>query len=597
MRMTPNALSRFSSGNTFIKVLGIFFALIVGGLITLDSLFTRTGKAFNTASDLVTHARHILGKTDTILLLAQDLQWEARNYSFTGDTNAYHEYFIVRDSLQSSTQYLQTLVTDNRYQNENTVNLQERIAGLIRFTDSSIASRRQLNNMPSNMSAYIKQHNVLHNSIKQQVDLINSEEKHLLAARRADAVTTIDSVYNIYIASGTLVLILLVGTFAFVFYHFRKRQKAEQGLIESEQRFQTLVNSTEDLAIFLTDDKGNIIDWYAGAHKVKGYDKEEVIGKNVSIFYSEEAVESGEPQRNLEMATKQGSFETEGWRIRKDGSRFWADVLITAVYDRDGKLKGFTKVTRDFSLHRMAEEETKKLLQKEKDLNHMKSNFVSIASHEFRTPLSTILSSISLLEKYRTTETQSKREQHIFRIKSSIKELVSTLDEFLSLEKIEEGKVQAKKEIFNIKELSEHLHSRFNSILKPGQVIIYKHSGDEDVFLDEVFTSHIVNNLLSNAVKYSPDSTQILFETCMEAGNLSLKVKDEGIGISEEDQKHLFERFFRASNTGSAKGTGLGLHIAKKFVDLMDGQIHVTSEINKGTEFNVIFESVCDLTE
>jgi K+-sensing histidine kinase KdpD len=147
------------------------------------------------------------------------------------------------------------------------------------------------------------------------------------------------------------------------------------------------------------------------------------------------------------MAAQQSSFETEGWRVRKDGSRFWADVLISAVYDKDRTVVGFTKVTRDFSQHKMAEEETKILLQKEKDLNRMKSNFVSIASHEFRTPLSTILSSFSLLEKYKTTETQSNREQHILRIKASIKELVGTLDGILSLEKIEEGKVEPKKRI------------------------------------------------------------------------------------------------------------------------------------------------------
>jgi signal transduction histidine kinase len=266
---------------------------------------------------------------------------------------------------------------------------------------------------------------------------------------------------------------------------------------------------------------------------------------------------------------------------------FWADVLITAIYDENGKLKGFTKVTRDFTLHKRAEEKSYLAFQKEKELNEIKSNFVSMASHEFRTPLSTILSSVSLMEFYKTTETQDKRDKHIHRIKSAVNEMVATLEEFLSLEKIEEGKVSVKNETFNIRQLAENIRSKFNAELKNNQTIEYLHTGAEHVCLDEGFLNHILSNLLSNAIKYSPENSSILFDTSIENTTTTLRVKDSGIGISPEDQKHLFERFFRASNTGSIKGTGLGLHIVKRYVELLGGTINVKSAINEGTEFTV----------
>jgi PAS domain S-box-containing protein len=587
--MPPNFSFPFRRHNNFLKVLALFLVLIIGGLITFGVMFTRARKSIVSSSTWVDHTLVVLARVDSILLLAQSVQWETRNYSLTGDSSTYKAYCQLRDSLISHAKSFKALVVDNVYQYSNAIKLEQQVGSLVRFTDESMRSKRNFTENTTYLIPLVKQHIILHDSVTNQVRLIKEEENRLLASRRADAVARIEKIYKISAAAGILIFLLLVGTFAFVFYHLQRRQRAEKELIESERKFQTLINSTEDLAIFLTDDKGNILDCYAGARKMKGYNRDEVIGKSLSIFYTEEAIQAGEPQQNLALAAQQGSFETEGWRVRKDGSRFWADVLITAVYDENKSVAGFTKVTRDFSLHKRAEEEAKSLLQKEKDLNRMKSSFVSIASHEFRTPLSTILSSVSLLEKYKTTETQSSRERHIARIKASIKELVSTLDEFLSLEKIEEGKVEPKRELFNVKELSEHLQLRFNTLLKPGQVIHYNHFGSEDVFLDEVFMNHILNNLLSNAVKYSPDATEIIFETRVESSVLTVKVKDQGIGIPEKDQKHLFERFFRASNTGSVKGTGLGLHITKKFIDLMDGEMYVNSDVDRGTEVTVMF--------
>jgi PAS domain S-box-containing protein len=590
--MKEKLLQIFVRQMSFSRLLVLFFAAILAGFVILSILFYRNNQAFNNGMALVTHTRTIIERTDSLLFLSQNLQWETRNYTLTGDSNAYQNYFSIRKAIHENTKHLVSLVWDNKNQHANAVQLRREIIQLIHFTDSSLQPRQPPGDVMNGFIKNVTQYVVLHDAINRQIKVIKSEENRLLAKRRADIYKTVASTYRIFVESGVLILILLTGTFAFVFYHFNKRRKAEKKLIESESKFQTIINSTKDLAIFMTDDSGHILDWYEGAHKIKGYSREEVIGKSVSIFYTPQAVAQGDPKKNLQIAAQQGSLETEGWRVRKDGSKFWADVLITAIYNDEGNLQGFTKVIRDFTVHKKAEDRIKYALRKEKELNQMKSNFVSMASHEFRTPLSTILSSISLLEQYRTTETQDKRDKHIQRIYASVGEMVSILEEFLSLEKMEEGKTEAKRISFNLKELVESVCAKFNNSLKAGQQIDYTHEGAEETLLDKNFTEHILTNLISNAVKYSPSGTKVFINTFVDTDKIQLRIKDFGIGISKEDQRHLFERFFRASNTGGIKGTGLGLHIVKRYIDLMEGTIRVESKADEGSEFTVILPSI-----
>jgi PAS domain S-box-containing protein len=237
-----------------------------------------------------------------------------------------------------------------------------------------------------------------------------------------------------------------------------------------------------------------------------------------------------------------------------------------------------------------SKDELTKALSKEKELGDLKSRFVSMASHEFRTPLSTILSSASLLAKYTLSEEQEKRDKHIQRIKSSVNNLTDILNEFLSLGKIEDGKVIANHIEFNIKEFVTSLCNEINGILKKGQKLMYEHSGITTVVLDPALLKNILINLLSNAIKFSGENAEINIRTSLSHNKFQLNVSDKGIGISNEDQKHLFERFFRGNNVTNIQGTGLGLHIVGKYIELLNGSISVESELEKGTEFIINFE-------
>jgi len=208
-----------------------------------------------------------------------------------------------------------------------------------------------------------------------------------------------------------------------------------------------------------------------------------------------------------------------------------------------------------------------------------------MASHEFRTPLSTILSSASLVAKYVEADEQEKRNKHIHRIKSSVNNLTNLLNEFLSIGKIEDGKISANNLDFNIKEMIASLCNEIEGIARLNQQIIYTHEGNEVIFSDPVLLRNVVTNLLSNAIKFSPEGSIIEVGSHVLKDRLVLTVKDNGLGISAEDQEHLFERFFRGTNVTNIQGTGLGLHIVSKYIEIMDGKIEFESELEKGTKF------------
>jgi PAS domain S-box-containing protein len=236
-----------------------------------------------------------------------------------------------------------------------------------------------------------------------------------------------------------------------------------------------------------------------------------------------------------------------------------------------------------------SKDELAKALNKEKDLGDLKSAFVSMASHEFRTPLSTILSSASLLAKYKLTEEQPNRDKHVQRIKSSVINLNNILNEFLSLGKIEDGKIIAHFADFDIKEFILQQCNEMTDIFKPGQAIDYVHHGKKMVTLDENLFKNVLINVLTNAAKFSAENKPIYIATKVDDHQFRFTIKDEGIGISKKDQDHLFEIFFRGSNALNIPGTGLGLHIVAKYIEMMNGKIKLKSELNKGTEINLIF--------
>lgn len=270
------------------------------------------------------------------------------------------------------------------------------------------------------------------------------------------------------------------------------------------------------------------------------------------------------------------------------GHSYTMDAFPLIEEDNEIKRAGIT--IRNISELKKAEDGLRVALDKERELGELKSRFVSMASHEFRTPLSTILTSAYLLSKYTTTEDQPKRDRHLERIISSVNTLTDILNDFLSLGKMEEGKISVRPVAINIKEFINSVINEILPVEKKGQSISYSHVGKETVTLDKALLKQIVINLLSNAIKFSTDTSQIQVKTVRDTKTFMVTVKDHGIGISPEDQKHLFERFFRGANALNIQGTGLGLHIVARYAELMNGKVSFASQLEKGTDFTVTFQ-------
>lgn len=235
---------------------------------------------------------------------------------------------------------------------------------------------------------------------------------------------------------------------------------------------------------------------------------------------------------------------------------------------------------------KVSSDDLSQALENEKGLNELKSRFISTASHEFRTPLSTILSSVSLIQRYAGAEDQDKRERHILKIKNAVSGLTEILNDFLSLGKLEEGKMSAKPALHDVFILVKEVVSDVNSIVRSGQSITYN-SGTHITMIDKQLLRNVMFNLLSNAIKFSPEGAVINVNIDFSETQIVIAVKDHGIGISDADQLNLFGRFFRGENAVAIPGTGLGLNIVTKYLERMQGTITCTSELNKGSTFYI----------
>lgn len=267
----------------------------------------------------------------------------------------------------------------------------------------------------------------------------------------------------------------------------------------------------------------------------------------------------------------------------------YASELEKKVQSRTEDLNStITALEKEVYVRKKAEEEAHKALDREKELNELKSKFVSIASHEFRTPLSTVMSSASLINQYNERGEIEKVNKHVLRIKSSVNHLTSILNDFLSLGKLEEGKMDVIKEPIDIREFLKEISEEIAPTLKTGQELHFNFmNGPDKVNSDTRILRNILFNLVSNASKYSEPNKRIYIDCSSENIGVIFAVRDEGIGIPKEDQKHMFDRFFRASNAGSVQGTGLGLNIVKRYVELLGGRISFITEDGRGSIFTV----------
>lgn len=375
--------------------------------------------------------------------------------------------------------------------------------------------------------------------------------------------------------------------------------------------------------IITIDEFGIIEQINPSALALFGYEREEVTGKNVSMLMP--MPDKARHDQYLANYKNTGvkkiiGLGREVLGQRKDGVTFpfrlgvsevkFSDRRIFTGFVHDlsrqkedeRKIKSYTEeleqkikdrtqdLIRSINELESAKEHVSALFEKERELSQLKTRFVSMASHEFRTPLSSIQLSASLIDKYASRQDSANVEKHTSKIKNAINNLTTILNDFLSLEKLEAGKVTPTVAWFDMISFAEEIVEEMQLISKQNQLIVYEHTGTSaKVLLDHNLLKNCIINLISNAIKYSGENTMIQFNTILREKELIVEVKDNGIGIPEVDKVNLFEPFFRAHNTGDIPGTGLGLNIVKRYVGLMNGTVACETEQHKGTTFTLQF--------
>ncbi|MFK7969240.1 MAG: PAS domain S-box protein [Bacteroidia bacterium] len=391
----------------------------------------------------------------------------------------------------------------------------------------------------------------------------------------------------------------------------------EKSLQNAVARLKAVIDTAID-GIIVIDSTGVIESFNPAAAGMFGYTPEEVVGKNISMLMPQPHRRQHDGYLERYHATQKPRIIGIGREVpglRKDGSVFPFRLAVSEMEFESGE-KLFTGIVHDLSKQKEADERLRRYseeleaevnkrtlelaqanerlratLDKEKELNDLKSRFVSMASHEFRTPLSTIMSSVTLIGRYEDPIYLEKRNKHISRIKAGVRNLTSILNDFLSLEKLERGKIQFIPTDFEFVPFIKQVGEEMQDVAKEGQQIQVRHTGDENsITADQTLLKNVLHNLLSNAIKYSGNDALIELNTEHREGAFHIEVRDHGIGIPEEEQSHLFERFFRAHNVSNIQGTGLGLSIVKEYVELMSGEISFSSKMNEGTSIKLVFQ-------
>jgi len=389
-----------------------------------------------------------------------------------------------------------------------------------------------------------------------------------------------------------------------------ERRAAEEQLRRSEENLRLLVDAVQEYAIFGLDPNGYVTSWNSGAHRIKGYDADEVIGKHFSIFYRDEDRKGGKPERVLAAARDQGMVEDEGWRVRKDGTQFWANVVITAVHDEHGELRGFTKVTRDISDRKKTQEIQQSLLEQyearlkaeeerrraeasyrvSQDANRAKDEFLMTLSHELRTPMTAILGWSRLLPVLPPSDPAFR--DAVAGIGRAAKLQANLIDDVLDVSRIVSGKLRLNvEEVDTLRVVSAAIETvRASSDAKGIRITTDYSPGVGTVVADATRLQQVVWNLLTNAVKYTPKEGHIDVAVYRTASHVQIKVTDNGEGIDENFLPHVFEPFRQAENpkTRTHGGLGLGLSIVRYIVEAHGGTINAESGgRGKGATFTV----------
>lgn len=595
---------------------GFAFAVLI--ILIVGFISYRTVINLQNSAKWVDHTHVVLEQLAIFSSDVKDVQRGARGFVIANSTPFIEPYLQAQTSVIKDINFLKELTIDNPTQQKKLDSLQKLMKPYLKYYDNLVEIRKNEGLEAAVKLTQTEEGKNLFDKILAIVNQMKIAENRLLDLRQKEDFEAVKSM-KIAVTGGSILAFIIIITSAFTVMRENARRKkieivlrnrnieldkllielkqSQDELAISEQKFRGMIQSVTDYSIFMLDAQGNIATWNEGAKRIKGYEAHEIIGQNFSRFYSQEDIKANKPNFILQHAIAKGSFQDEGWRYKKDGSSFWANVVITAIKNVDGELTGFTKITRDLTQHKKAEDALNELNHKLKlqtaqlilakesaeTADNLKSAFLATMSHELRTPLNSIIGFSGILKQELAGPFNDEQKKQLGMVQNSARHLLNLINDILDLSKIESGQVtldiqpfDVKSSIINAVDIIKPLAEKKNI-----EIIVNVENHFSLLISDRRRFEQILLNLLSNAVKFT-EKGSVTLHSYQDKKNLIIEIIDTGPGIPKDKISELFQPFHQLETTLSRKheGTGLGLSIVKKLLKMMHGNIEVSSELD-----------------
>jgi PAS domain S-box-containing protein len=539
----------------------------------------------------VIHTYQVLAVIDSVENNIVEAEGRQRTYLLTGETERLPLYHHNISDLSTAVAQLRHLTVDNSIQQHNLDSLESLMTARIARLEMGIDMRTQHDLAGSIEVVRQGKGALLMRSVRSQINAIKAEEQRLLEVRttRTNAASRKTRVAIIF-GNIFAVALLFVSGIAVV-RELRDRRIAEKALRESEERFRLVVANVSTYAILTLDPEGHVSTWNAGAERIKGYKTDEIIGKYFSCFYRPEDVVAGKPEAELKVATNEGRSENEGWRVHKDGSLLWANVVVTAMRGADGHLIGFSKVTHDLTERKRAEEDIRNLngylQQHVNDLtaaNRELDAFTYSLAHDLRAPIRHINGFATILCNEHYEHLDGEGQRFLNKIEESSRGMGVLIDELLGFARL--GRQELGRSKVNLHELVKEIRQQ----LEPetlGRVLAWDIGDLPDVYGDLALLRQVLVNLISNAVKYTKKKTNAHIEIGARNGGpeVTIYVRDNGAGFDMQYAEKLFRVFQRLHHAEDFEGTGIGLAIVRRIVERHGGRVWAEGDTARGATF------------
>jgi PAS domain S-box-containing protein len=539
----------------------------------------------------VIHTYQVLAVIDSVENNIVEAEGRQRTYLLTGETERLPLYHHNISDLSTAVAQLRHLTVDNSVQQHNLDSLESLMTARIARLEMGIDMRTQHGLAGSIEVVRQAKGALLMRSVRSQIDAIKAEEQRLLEVRTTRTNAASRKTRLAIILGNIFAVALLFVSGIAVRRELRDRRVAEKALRESEERFRLVVANVSTYAILTLDPEGHVSTWNAGAERIKGYKTDEIIGKYFSCFYRPEDVVAGKPEAELKVATSEGRSENEGWRVHKDGSLLWANVVVTAMRGADGHLIGFSKVTHDLTERKRAEEDIRNLngylQQHVNDLtaaNRELDAFTYSLAHDLRAPIRHINGFATILCNEHYEHLDGEGQRFLNKIEKSSRDMGVLIDELLGFARL--GRQELGRSKVNLHELVKEIRQQ----LEPetlGRVLAWDIGALPDVYGDIALLRQVLVNLISNAVKYTKKKTNAHIEIGARNGGpeVTIYVRDNGAGFDMQYAEKLFRVFQRLHHAEDFEGTGIGLAIVRRIIERHGGRVWAEGDTARGATF------------